>query len=148
MPEKCSFKIGNVRINNVAEATFLMNAPKTDLGIPKMDMLNVMVRVRINLNDSQNIKREDINQLFDLCYCLDNTARVKDVALEFWEDLSQKDPTAAYQFKGWISSFRTSNVAGDVDTQARDIARYNHVLDLELTPDTTSGNFKSLKFGS
>src|SRR5215813_968957 len=98
MPEKCSFRIGDLKINNVAEATFLMSAQKTDLGVPKADMLNVVVHVRINLNDSKNIKREDIHKLFDLCNCLDKKDRIKEVALEFWEDLSQKDPTAAYQF--------------------------------------------------
>jgi hypothetical protein len=147
MPEKVTFKIDSLKID-VAEATFLINAQKTDLGIPKMELPIVLANVRINLNDGKNIKREDIQKLFDLSTALDKTDRIRDITLEFWTDLSQKNPTAAYQFKGWISSFRTSNVAGDFDKNGRDRGQYNHVLDLELTPDTTEGNFKSLKFGN
>jgi hypothetical protein len=147
MPEKVTFKIDNLKID-VAEATFFIGAQRTDLGIPKMELPVVSANVRINLNDSKNIKWEDIKKLFDLSTALNKADRIKPITLEFWTDLSQQNPTAAYQFNGWISSFRTSNVAGEFEKNARDGSNYNHYIVIELTPDYTDGNFKSVKFGN
>jgi hypothetical protein len=147
MPEKVTFKIDGLKID-VSRASFLIHAQRTDLGIPKMELPIVSAQVTINLNDTSNIKREDIEKLFDLSMALDKKDRIKPIVLEFWSDLAKKNPTAAYQFNGWISSFRTSNVDGDFDKGGRDGGNYNHYIVMELTPDYTDGNFKSVKFGN
>ncbi len=146
MPEKVTFHIDGQKMD-VAEATFEVNALKTDLGIPKMELPIVTAKVRINLNDNTNVDFNVIQKLFDLSTALRKQDRIKPIKLEFWQDLSKENPTVCYSFNGWISAFRTSNVAGDREN-GRDKGRYNHVIDLELTPDTTEGNFKSVKVGN
>jgi hypothetical protein len=145
--EKVTFKIDNLKID-VSRATFLINAQRTDLGIPKMELPIVSAMVTISLNDSSNIKWEDIQKLFDLSTALNKKDRIKPVVLEFWSDLSKENPTACYKFNGWISSFRTSNFPGDFDRNGRDGGNFNHYIEMEVTPDYTDGNFKSVKFGN
>jgi hypothetical protein len=146
MAKKVICKIGDLKLN-VPEATFEVTSLKTDNGIPKLELPIIRAIVRIDLNEP-NIKFEDIQKLFNLSTALKKQERIQPMVLEFWTDLSQENPTVAYKFNGWISSFRTSNVAGDQDKNGRDGGRYNHFIDVEMTPDTTDANFKSVKVGN
>src|SRR5215475_1509926 len=132
MAEKATLHVDNKLKIDVAEATFEMNTKDTHKGVPLIEVPIIVARVRINLNDEKNCNNSVIRQLFDLTTKPKKDDRIKQIKLEFWTDLSKENATVSYQFKGWISSFRTSNV-----TSERDNGRYNHFLELEFTPDTT-----------
>jgi hypothetical protein len=142
MAEKVTVHVGGRKID-VADATFDVRAQRTDLGIPKMEVPIVSARVRINLNDEQNCDNAAIQELFKLSTEQKKADRIKQIKLEFWTDLSKQNAAVSYEFKGWISSFRTSNVAGE-----RGDGRYNHFLEIEFTPDTTDSNFKCVNVGN
>lgn len=139
MAEKVTLHVGSQKLD-VAEATFDVSALRTDMGIAKMEVPIILARVRINLNDEKNCDNSVIRELFRLSTEQKKADRIQEIKMEFWNDLSKQNATVSYKFKGWISSFRTSNVAGD-----RGNGRYNHFIDLEFTPDTTEGNFKSVE---
>ena len=136
---KASVTIDGTKIN-AAEAVFAMDAQRTDLGIPKMELPVVSVNVRINLNDEKNCPFQTIKKLFDLSAASNKKDRIKPIKIEFWKDLAMQDVVCTYSFQGWITSFRTSNVGVDDN--------YNHVLDLQLTPDTTDGRYQEVKIGN
>lgn len=123
-------------------ATFMVNTRKTELGMPKNELPLVSAIVRINLNDKENCPFDLVQKLFNLSIELDSTKRIKDVKIEFWNDLKQKD-AVSYSFSGWISSFRTSNL--DSDSAGGNL---NNYLELELLPDTTRKGFPSITAGN
>ena len=144
MAKKVTFKIDNLKID-VPEAAFSIETLTTDNGIPKLELPVISANVRIDLNENTTVTFQDIQKLFDLSTALKKQERIKPIVLEFWTDLSQENPTVAYKFDGWIESFRTSNVAGDLNKTGDDRGRYNHVIDLKLRPATDEGNFKKVK---
>jgi hypothetical protein len=139
MAEKVTFHIDGKPIQ-AAKASFEVNAQRTDLGIPKMELPLIVARVWINLNDEKNCPFDTIKKLFDLSTALSKKDRIKPVKLEFWSDLKQENPTVCYMFDAWISSFTTTNVTSEGDD-----GHYNHYLILNLTPDTTEGRFQTVK---
>ena len=136
---KASVTIDGTKIN-AAEAVFAMDAQRTDLGIPKMELPIVSVNVRISLNDEKNCPFQTIKKLFDLSAATNKKDRIKPIKIEFWKDLAMQDVVCTYSFQGWITSFRTSNLGADDS--------YNHVLDLELSPDITEGRYQEVKIGN
>jgi hypothetical protein len=125
-------------------ATFVVNTRRTELGMAKNELPFVSANVRINLNDKENAPFDLIQKLFDLSMELDSSKRIKDVKIEFWRDLSQKDPAVSYSFSGWINSFRTSNVDGD----SANGGNLNNYIELEMLPDTTKKGFPSITCGN
>ena len=139
---KVSFHIDGTRIE-AAEAVFAMNAQRTDLGIPKMELPVVSLRVKVNLNDEKACSFQTIKKLFDLTTATNKKDRIKAIKVEYWKDLSMQDPVCTYSFQGWISSFRTSNVGGEDGN-----GNYNHYLDIEVFPDSTEGRYQEIKIGN
>jgi hypothetical protein len=131
-------KIGDIEFT-AAEATYVMDASSTSTGAFHHEKPIISAYVRIDLND-KSCDFATIRKLFDLTK-LPTTDSIKQIKLEQWVDLSDKNATCSYSFKGWISSYRTSYLG-------RSGGNYNHVIDLVLIADTTDGSFAAITIGN
>jgi hypothetical protein len=140
MPSRVSCTVDGTKFNAV-EAVFELNTEKTPDGMPKLQTFSTAVHVRVNLNDTKNFPFGNIQKLFNLGN-VPTLEKIKDIKIEFWEDDDMKNVVCTYQFKGWVSSFRTSNVGSDTGD------RFNHVLDLVFTPVVNQSDYKEIKIGN
>jgi hypothetical protein len=141
MPVRATLSFDGEKVD-VVEAIFAMNTQKDPAGMPVMQTLNTAVQVRIDLHDDQNIKFGTLKKLFDS----GNVAvreKIKELKLECWKDDSKKDVICSFKCKAWISSFRVSNVGGDVGGTT-----YNTVLDIEFTPVHNQANYQEITLGN
>jgi hypothetical protein len=122
------------------QAEFSMGTQKDAAGMPVLQSFACATHVRVDLNDDKNLPFDTISKLFKLANIPDRT-KIKEMKIEFWKDDANQDVVCAYKFKGWISMFRVSNVAGTA-------AGYNHVLDLELTPIINKENYQEVSIGN
>jgi hypothetical protein len=95
--------------------------------------------VKVDLNDEKIVPFATIKKLFELGN-VPTREKIKEIKVEFWKDANMKDVICSYKFKGWISLFRTSNVASDKDL--------NHMLDLEITPVINKENYQEITIGN
>jgi hypothetical protein len=116
-----------------AEAVFALEAETAHLGVAHSAVPIMSAHVRIDLNDKESCDFNTIKKLFELSK-LPQSESVKDIKIEFWVDLSDKNANCQYAFKGWISSFRTSFLG-------RSNTAYNHVVDLVLSVERTQKSF-------
>jgi len=141
MPGRVSVTIDGTQFNAV-DAVFSMNTQKDHAGMPVLQTLNTSVHVRVDLNDDQNFPFDNIKKVFDLGN-VPTREKIKEIKVEYWKDDSMGDVICSYKFKGWISSYRTSNVGSDVGSST-----FNHVLDLELTPIINKENYGEVTIGN
>jgi len=127
---------------NAVEALFEMNTQSDHAGMPTLQTFNTSVHVRVDLNDTKNFPFGNIQKIFNLGN-VPTRDKIKDIKLEFWEDDDMKNVICSFQFKGWVRSFRTSNVGGDTGGAA-----FNHVLDLVFTPVVNQSDYKEIKIGN
>ena len=112
----------------VVDAEFIINTQKDQAGMPVMGTLSTSVRFRVDLHDTANFGFSKLKSMFDLAN-VPTRDKIKDFKVEFLKDDAGNDVICSYKGKGWISSFRTSNVGGENEGR-----RYNHLLDVEVTP--------------
>src|SRR5215813_4481038 len=105
---------------SAAEAAFVMDSQIAREGLPQHAVPNMSVHVRIDLNNGT---------------C--DFANIKDMSIVFWVSLKDNNATCSYQFRGWVSSFRTSY-------SGHGNGNYGQVLDVVLTPDTSKDNFPKI----
>jgi hypothetical protein len=139
MAGRVSVTIDRVKFN-AFEAEFAMSTNKDAAGMPLLRTLNVVVHVKVDLNDDKNIPYQTIEKLFRLGHIPDRT-KLSEMKIDFWKDDSMRDVICSYKFKGWISRFKISN-------QADNLNAYNHVLELELTPNINNENYQEVTIGN
>ena len=122
-----------------AEAAFVMEAGVSQDGLPHHGKPPTSTHLRINLGNG-TCEFQTIQKLFQLSRkpSMDN---IKQVKLEFWVSLSNKNTTCSFSYKGWISSFRTSFLGPGNTT-------FNHVLDIVITTDISQTSFAEFDIGN
>jgi len=141
MPGRVTVTVDGAKFN-VVDAEFVINTQKDQAGMPVLGTLNTSVRFRVDLNDDKNCNFQTIKKMFDLSN-VPSREKIKEFKVEFWKDDEMKDVICSYKFKGWFSSFRTSNVGGENNGRT-----YNHVLDAEVTPIVNKENHQEVSLGN
>jgi hypothetical protein len=141
MPVRATLSFDGEKLD-VVEAIFAMNTQKDPAGMPVMQTLSTSVQVRIDLHDDKNVPFGTLKKLFDLSNVA-TREKVKDMKMELWKDDAKKDVVCSFKCKAWISSFRVSNVGGDVGGTT-----YNHLLDIEFTPVHNQANYQEITLGN
>jgi hypothetical protein len=116
-------------------------------GMPQMGSLQTMIRVVVDLSDTQNMPYGTLSSLFKTANVA-TQASVQDCKVEYWTDDSKQNALCSVKFKGWISGFQTVNPAGtmsDITSQGQVI---NHMLVLDLQPSLNQNNFPSFTFSN
>jgi hypothetical protein len=116
-------------------------------GMPQMGSLQTMIRVVVDLSDTQNMPYGTLSSLFQTANVA-TQASVQDCKVEYWTDDSKQNALCSVKFKGWISGFQTVNPAGtmtDITSQGQVI---NHMLVLDLQPSLNQNNFPSFTFSN
>jgi hypothetical protein len=124
------------------EAVFEMNTGQDNAGMPALQTLTTSLQVRFDLHDKEAIPFDKIQKLFNLANVATRD-KVKDVKIEYWDDDTKQNVICAFKFKGWISSFRTSNVNTDVGDTT-----FNHILDIRFTPVVNQANYKEVQISN
>jgi len=137
MPGRVSVTVDGTKFN-AFDAEYHMNTNRDAAGMPVLQTLNTSVRCSVDLNDDKNMPFDTIKKLFELGN-VPNREKIKAMKVEFWKDDTMKDVICSYSFKGWISSFRTTNAGG---------GNYNHVLVLDLTPIINKENYQEVTIGN
>jgi len=120
---------------SAAEAAFVMDSQIAREGLPQHAVPNMSVHVRIDLNNG-TCDFATIKKLFQLSK-EPSKENIKDMSIVFWVSLKDNNATCSYQFRGWVSSFRTSY-------SGHGNGNYGQVLDVVLTPDTSKDNFPKI----
>jgi hypothetical protein len=117
---------------------------KDRAGMPEMGSLETSIRVCVDFHDDTNLPHGSLKKLFDLANVVTRD-KIKDIKIEFWKDDAHQDALCSYSFKGWISSFETSNPPPDLGA---DHPKLNHMLILDIEPALNQQNFKEIKMGN
>jgi hypothetical protein len=112
----------------VVDAEFIINTQKDQAGMPVMGTLSTSVGFCVDLHDTANFDFSKLKSLFDYANVPDRS-KIQDFKVEFFKDDTGNDVICSYKGKGWISSFRTSNVGGDNNGR-----HYNHLLHCVIEP--------------
>jgi hypothetical protein len=105
-------------------------------GMPMMGSLSCSIEVIVDIHDNVNMPFATLHKLFDLANGVTRD-KIKDVKIEFWQDERQQDAICTYNFKGWISNFRTISGHGE-----------NHLQELSIQPALDTKNYIDLKMGN
>jgi hypothetical protein len=119
---------------------------KDRAGMPQMGSLHTDIRVWVDFHDDTNLPHGALKKLFDLSNVVTRD-KIKDIKIEFWKDDSHQDALCSYSFKGWISSFHTSNPGTGSSPGAQD-SKINHLLVLDLEPALNQQNFKDISMSN
>ena len=112
--------------------------------MPEMGSLETSIRVCVDFHDDANLPHSALKKIFDLANVVTRD-KIKDIKIEFWKDDAHQDALCSYGFKGWISSFETSNPPAGL---GEDHPRLNHMLILDIEPALNQQNFKEIKMGN
>jgi hypothetical protein len=141
MPGRVTATVDGTKFN-VVDAEFVINTQKDQAGMPVLGTLDTSVRFRVDLNDDKNCNFQTLKKMFDLAN-VPSREKIKEFKFEFWQDDEMKNVICSYSFKGWFSSFRTSNVGGENNGR-----HYNHVLDAVVTPIVNKENHHEVSLGN
>lgn len=113
-------------------------------GMPEMGSLHTTVKVWADAHDDTNLPHSAIQKFFDLANVVTRD-KIKEIKIEFWKDDSHQDALCSFKFKGWISTFETSN---PVDPPPKDDDGFrpylNHALVLDLEPAMNDEHFADI----
>jgi hypothetical protein len=129
---------------DVMDAEFIINTNCDQSGMPVNATLSTSVAFCVNLHDTQNFSFSKLKALFDFAN-VPTRDKIKDFKVEFLkdDDKSKNDVICSYHGKGWISSFRTSNVGGENGGRA-----HNHLLHVVVKPALSEGMAKDITLGN
>jgi hypothetical protein len=126
----------------VMDAEFQICTNHDQAGMPVMGTIATSVAFCIDLHDTENFSFSKLKALFDLANVPDRN-KIKDFKCEFLKDDKGNDVICSYQGKGWISSFRTSNVGGENNTRS-----HNHLLHVVVKPALSEGMAQDITLGN
>jgi hypothetical protein len=126
----------------VVDAEFVINTQRDQAGMPVMGSLSTSVRFRVDLHDTANFDFSKLKSLFDFAN-VPTRDKIQDFKVEFFKDDTGNDVICSYKGKGWISSFRTSNVGGENNGR-----HYNHLLDIEVQPSINKEMAQNISLGN
>ena len=116
-------------------------------GMPQMGSLKTMIRVVVDMSDTQNLPYSTLSSLFQSANVATQSS-VQDCKLEYWTDDSKQNALCSVKFKGWVAGFQTVNPAGtlnDITSQGQVV---NHMLVIDLQPSLNQNNFPSFTFSN
>jgi len=145
-PSNASCTIGGNTFDAL-EILFAMETTPDHAGMPQMGSLQSVIRVVVDISDTQNMPYGTLSNLFKSA--TPATAQsIQDCKLEYWQDDAKQNALCSVKFKGWISGFQTVNPSGslkDVSNQGQVI---NQMLVIDLTPSLNQNNFPSFQFSN
>ena len=106
-PYRSTLTVDGTKIDAVW-TTVRFSTRKDRAGMPEMGSLETSIRVCVDFHDDANLPHSTLKKIFDLAYVVTRD-KIKDIKIEFWKDDAHQDALCSYGFKGWISSFETSN---------------------------------------
>jgi|SRR5262245_3656580 len=126
----------------VLDAEFCINTQKDTAGMPVMGSIGTSVGFCVDLHDTTNFEFSKLKSLFDYANVPDR-AKIQEFKIEFLKDDKGNDVICSYKGKGWISSFRTSNVGGENGDR-----RHNHLLHCVIEPVINLENQNKISLGN
>lgn len=141
-PYRSSVTIDGTKFDAVSTQVVFSTA-KDRAGMPEMGSLRTKIRVWGDFHDDKNLPYDALNKFFTLANVVTRD-KVKDIKIEFWKDDSHQDALCAYKFKGWVSTFETSNPP----VESGGSANLNHMLVLELEPVLNQQNFQEISLSN
>jgi hypothetical protein len=128
----------------VMDAEFIINTNYDQAGMPVMGTISTSVAFCVDLHDTNNFSFSTLKALFDLAN-VPTRDKIKEFKVEFLKDDDSKknDVICSYHGKGWISSFRTSNVGGENGSRT-----HNHLLHVVVKPALSEGMAQDITLGN
>ena len=151
-PYRCTVTVDGTKFDAVSTSV-RFSTDKDRAGMAQMGSLRTSIRVWADFHDDTNLPHASVKKLFDLANVVTRD-KIKDMKIEYWKDDSHKDALAAYNFKGWISRFETSNphdmvtmrtIADDHPAAPRAL---NHMIVLDLEPAMNQQNFSEIRMSN
>jgi hypothetical protein len=126
----------------VIDAEFVINTGKDHAGMPVMGSLNTSVGFCIDLHDTNNFDFSKLKALFDFAN-VPTRDKIQEFKIEFLKDDKGNNVICSYKGKGWISSFRTSNVGGENGERS-----HNHLLHCVIEPSINTEMHQNITLGN
>jgi hypothetical protein len=125
------------------EILFAMETTPDHSGMPQMGSLQSIIRVVVDISDTQNMPYSTLNSLFQSANVATQSS-IQDCKLEYWTDDSKQNSLCTFKFKGWISGFQTVNPSGNLSSNISNQSQVvNQLLILDLQPSLNQNNFPS-----
>ncbi len=138
-PYRSSVTIDGTKFDAVSTSVVFTTA-KDRAGMPEMGSLRTRIRVWADFHDDKNLPNSTLKKFFEMANVVTRD-KIKDIKIEFWKDDSHQDALCSYKFKGWISSFETSNPP--LQTGGDDPS-LNHMMVVDLEPVLNQQNFQEI----
>lgn len=135
--------IDGIQPFDVLEAVVEMRTNSDYAGMPVLQSLATAVHFTVDASDTTNFPFANIQKLFDLGNVPDVDKKIRSCKIEFWKDDTKKDPICSYNFKGWVSLFRTSNTGSENGNKT-----VNHLIHCSLTPIINKAQHQELRIGN
>src|SRR5262245_19452763 len=142
MPGRATVTIDGSTKINVVDAEFVINTQSDQAGMMVLGTLNTEMHFSVDLTDTKNCDFQTLKKMFDLANVPDRT-KIKDIKVDFWLDDSMQNVVCSYKFKGWISSFRVSNVGGENSGR-----HFNHMFYGVVKPVVNRENYQEVTMGN
>ena|SRR5215510_3228631 len=126
----------------VLDAAFVINTQKDQAGMPVMGSLATSVEFCVDLHDTNNFDFSKLKSLFDYAN-VPTRDKIQDFKIEFLKDDKGNDVICSFKGKGWLSSFRTSNVGGENNGR-----HHNHLLHCVIEPSINTEMYQNITLGN
>lgn len=129
------------------EIMFALETTPDHAGMPQMGSLQSIIRVVVDISDTQNMPFGTLQNLFKSA--TPATAQsVQDCKVEYWQDDSKQNALCSVKFKGWVSGFQTVNPSGALNDASSQGQVINQMLVIDLQPSLNQNNFPSFTFSN
>ena len=125
---------------------------KDQAQMPVMGSLTTTVRVWVDMHDTENMPHAKLKALFEAAKVVTNE-KIKTCKIEVWKDDAKEDALCAYNFKGWISKFQTSNPLAETGAQTggvsnTSLATVNNLLVLDFEAAMNQSEFGEISMSN
>jgi len=129
------------------EIMFALETTPDHAGMPQMGSLQSIIRVVVDISDTQNMPFGTLKTLFQSA--TPATAQsIQDCKLEYWQDDAKQNALCSVKFKGWVSGFQTVNPSGTLSDASNQGQVINQMLVIDLQPSLNQNNFPSFQFSN
>jgi hypothetical protein len=128
----------------VMDGEFGINTNYDQSGMPVNGTISTSVAFCVDLHDTKNFSFSTLKALFDYAN-VPTRDKIQAFKVEFLkdDDIKKNDVICSFHGKGWISSFRTSNVGGENNTR-----NHNHLLHVVVKPALSEGMAQDITLGN